>query len=207
MAEIFQNLSQEQRKIFKKLNTSEKIQNFLDKLKINFEEEGDTLFSPTTVLKRRKAQCLEGALFACAALIYHGYETKLLDLQPGPKDDGHAVALFRKNGLWGAISKTNHAVLRYRDPIYKSPREIAMSYFHEYFLDDGRKTLRRYTVFPLSKLPSRWVTDTDDIWYVDKLLDKALYTDIAPEKVMRRLRRATQIERNVGKITEWRIEQ
>lgn len=207
MAEIFQNLSQEQRKIFKKLNTSEKIQNFLDKLKINFEEEGDTLFSPTTVLKRRKAQCLEGALFACAALIYHGYETKLLDLQPGPKDDGHAVALFRKNGLWGAISKTNHAVLRYRDPIYKSPREIAMSYFHEYFLDDGRKTLRRYAVFPLSKLPSRWVTDTDDIWYVDKLLDKALYTDIAPEKVMRGLRRATQIERNVGKITEWRIEQ
>lgn len=205
MAEIFQNLSQEQRKIFKKLNTPEKIQIFLDKLKINFEEEGDTLFSPTTVLKRRKAQCLEGALFACAVLIYHGYETKLLDLQPGPKDDGHAVALFRKNGLWGAISKTNHAVLRYRDPIYKSPREIVMSYFHEYFLDDGRKTLRRYTVFPLSKLPSRWVTDTDDVWYVDKLLDKALYTDIAPEKVMRKLRRATQIERNVGKITEWKL--
>lgn len=204
MAEIFSKLSKEQRKAFKGLNTPERIQDFLDKLKINFEEDGDTLFSPVTVLKKKKAQCLEGALFACAVLLFNGYETRLLDLQPGPKDDGHAVALFKKNGLWGAISKTNHAVLRYRDPIYRSPREIVMSYFHEYFLDDGRKTLRRYTVFPLNRLPSGWVTDSNDVWYVDRLLNKALYTEIATRKIMSGLRRSTDIEIKIGKVTEWK---
>lgn len=206
MAEIFSKLSPDQRKLFKSLNTPEKIQDFLDKLKINFEEHGDTLFSPVTVLEKRKAQCLEGALFACAVLIFHKYETRLLDLQPGPKDDGHAVALFKKNDLWGAISKTNHAVLRYRDPIYKSPREVVMSYFHEYFLDDGRKTLRTYTVFDVRKIKSQWVTTNEDIWMIDEALDRAKYENILPSRRKIKLRKASIIEREAGKLVEWKLD-
>lgn len=206
MAEIFSKLSPNQRKLFKSLNTPEKIQDFLDKLKINFEEHGDTLFSPVTVLEKRKAQCLEGALFACTVLLFHKYETRLLDLQPGPKDDGHAVALFKRNGLWGAISKTNHAVLRYRDPIYKSPREVVMSYFHEYFLDDGRKTLRTYTVFDVRKIKEQWVTTSEDIWMIDEALDRAKYENILPSRRKIKLRKASLIEREAGKLVEWKLD-
>ena len=145
MKKFFIDLTGEERKLFHRLNNPYKIQDFLDKISINFEEKGDTLFSPRKVILKRKAHCLEGALFACAVLLFHGYETYLLDLQPGPKDDGHAVALFKQRSKWGAISKTNHAVLRFRDPVYESPRELVMSYFHEYFLDSGQKTLRTYT--------------------------------------------------------------
>ena len=102
MHRFLKTLSKEEHKIFKRLNTPKKIQNFLDTLPINFEKEGDTLFSPRVVLKNKKAHCLEGALFACAALFYSGEPAIILDMQPGAyEDDGHAVALFKMAGKWG----------------------------------------------------------------------------------------------------------
>ena len=98
------------------------------------------------VLRAGKAHCMEGALLAAAILEFHGHKPLLLDLRSTSEDLDHVVALFKQNGYWGAISKTNHVVLRYREPIYGSVRELAMSYFHEYFLDNGKKTLREYSV-------------------------------------------------------------
>lgn len=132
-------------KIFTKLDSPEKIQDFLESIKINFEEKGDTCYSPRMVIRNQKAHCMEGALFAAAALEFHGARPLVLDLRSIHKDFDHVVAPFRQFGCWGAISKTNHPVLRYREPVYKTSRELAMSYFHEYFMDNGKKTLREYS--------------------------------------------------------------
>ena len=105
-------LSPSERKIFAKLTTAKKIQDFLDKLPINFELRGETYMSPRRLLRGRTAHCFEGALLAAAAFAYHGQRPLLLDLQTLPSDEDHVVALFKENGLWGAISKTNHAILR-----------------------------------------------------------------------------------------------
>src|SRR3990167_3547768 len=110
--------------VYRRLNSPKKIQNFLNDLKINFEEGGDTCFSPRMVVKHGKAHCVEGAIFAAAALMFHGFEPLVVDLEANKNDFDHVIAVFKKNGCWGAISKTNHAVLRYREPVYKTIREL-----------------------------------------------------------------------------------
>jgi hypothetical protein len=139
MNSLFKNLTKEEKRVFEKLNTPQKIQDFLETFPINFEEKGETLHSPRNILKNKKAHCFEGALFASAVLLYHKKETLLLDLQTTLNDEAHVVTLFKQNGKWGAISKTNHASLRYRDPVYQTVRELVMSYFHEYFKNTGEK--------------------------------------------------------------------
>ena len=131
-------------KLFKKLNSPRKIQDYLNSLKINFEKNGETCMSPRFVVKTKKAHCMEGAMFAAAALEFHGRRPLLLDLRSvkRPYDYDHVIAVFKQDGFFGAISKTNHSVLRYREPIYKSIRELVMSFFHEYYLENGKKTLR-----------------------------------------------------------------
>ena len=128
--------------LFQKLSTPQKIQDYLDTLSINFESSGETYMSPRRVLRAKTAHCFEGALLAATALSYHGQRPLLLDFRTIPADEDHVVALFQQNGYWGAISKTNHAILRYREPVYKSVRVLAMSFFHEYLMRDGRKSLR-----------------------------------------------------------------
>ena len=152
-------LTREEKKLFRRLNTQVKIQDYLETIPANFETGGQTLHSPRSVLKYNTAHCFEGALLACAILLSQGHKAVILDLQPDIKsnDDGHALALFKVNGLFGALSKTNHPSIRYRDPIYKSIRELVMSYFHEYFLSDGAKNLRSYTILNLSKIKKNWI--------------------------------------------------
>ena len=128
-----------------------------------------------------------------------------MDLKSSQYDYDHVVALFQKNGKWGAISKTNHAILRYRDPVYDSVRELALSYFHEYFLDDGSKTLRSYSdPFDLSKLPdTRWITDEKNLWHISDLLDKSPHREIINRREVFSLRKADKIEIKAGKLKEW----
>jgi hypothetical protein len=192
--------------VFKKLNTPAKIQDYLNALPFNFEEGAATLASPRRVLATRRAHCLEGALFAGAVLSYHGYKPLLLDLRSSKKDFDHVVALFQKNGKWGAISKTNHTVLRYREPVYKNIRELAMSYFHEYFLHDGTKTLESFSTkpFDLSKYGKAWITTNEDLWEIGADIDDAPHTNILDKKERKNLRKADKIEIEAGKITEWR---
>lgn len=191
--------------IFKKLNLAAKIQNFLDTLPINLEKGGRTCRSPLSVLEKKEAHCLEGAMFAAACLWFHGEEPLLLDLRSVYRDDDHVIALFREGGRWGAISKTNHAVLRYREPVYKNIRELAMSYFHEYFMDNGAKTLRTHSApFSLLRYDSSWLTDKKNLHYVSRDLDDSPHLELIPGKAVRRLRRADKIEIEAGKIVEWK---
>lgn len=191
-------------RVFRKLNTPEKIQDFLDSLPFNFEKGGDTMRSPKETLCHKKAHCLEGALLASACLWYHGERPLLLDLETTHKDQSHVVALFKRNGRWGALSKTNHAVLRYRDPVYATVRELAMSYFNEYFLNSGVKTLRAYSrPFSLLSLKDSWLTDDEPLWYIEKKLIASAHTPVAPHHATKKLRRADAIEIQAGKIVEY----
>ncbi len=194
--------TQEETEVYNKLNSPKKVQDFLNSLKINFEEEGDTCMSPRMVLKKGKAHCIEGALLAAVALRFHGREPLIVDLEAARKDFDHVVAVFKENGKWGAISKTNHAVLRYREPVYKDIRELVMSFFHEYFLDNGKKTLRGYSLpINLKKFDKLgWMTSENEVWYVPDYLTKVKHFDILNRAQISALRRADKIEIEAGKL-------
>lgn len=198
-------LSPRERTILQKLSTPRKIQDFLDRLPVNFEKNGETHYSPRRVLRERKAHCIEGALLAAAALWFHGRRPLLLDLKTKLLDDEHVVALFRENSHWGAISKTNHAVVRYRDPIYRTVRELALSYFHEYFRDhDGLKTLVSYSrPFDLRTLGDAWITAGEDLWDLDDRLNASPHHPLVPPANAHLIRRATAFERRVINTREW----
>lgn len=188
----------------KSLNTPERIQNFLNSIPFNFEERGETHRSVKECLKFNKAHCFEGALLAAAALWVQGKRPLLLDLKTVRPDFDHVVTLFEKDGHWGAISKTNHSVLRYRDPIYKSIRELAMSFFHEYFLANGRKTLRQYSEpYDLSKEKMNWLTGKRNLAPLAHKLDKSSHHKILSQKQEKLLRRAEKIEVDATAAEEW----
>ena len=188
-----------------KLNTPAKVQDFLNKLKFNFEKNGETLKSPLFAIRARNAHCFEGALLGAFILSLHGFTPYLMHLKTAEGDYDHVIVPFKVGGFWGALSKTNHAVLRYREPIYKNIRELAMSYFHEYFLNDGRKTLRQYSeLYNLDTLKNDWPTAEDNLWQIDKVLDKIKHYDIVSKAQMKKLRPADKIEIQAGKIVEFR---
>lgn len=201
----FPKLKLKEFEVFKKLNTPSKIQGFINQIPINFERGGETCRSPLMVLRHNRAHCMEGAMLAAAALWYHGEEPLLMDLKTTAKDMDHVVTLFRRGGRWGAISKTNHAVLRYRDPVYKTPRELAMSYFNEYFLDNGAKTLRSHSApFSLLRYGEVWLTLEKDLWNINDTLDGSRHFLIVKKNTHRSLRLADPIEIKAGKLVEWR---
>ncbi len=200
------NFNQQELSILKKLNTPKKIQDFINKLKINFEPNGDTCRSPRVVLKKREAHCVEGAILAAAALRIHGHKPLVVDLTANKKDFDHVVAVFKQHGFWGAISKTNHAVLRYREPVYKTIRELVMSYFHEYFTDKGEKTLRSYSMpVDLSRFDKLgWMTSEKEIWYIPDYLVEVPHKQILTKQQISNLRKADIIEIKAGKLVEWK---
>lgn len=199
-------LSPAERRILRKLSTPQKIQDYLDAMPSNVLNSNEhTMRSPRRVMRDRKAHCMEGAMLAAAALAYHGRPPILLGLEATAGDYDHIVALFKDGGRWGAISKTNYPVLRWRDPVYLSVRELAMSYFHEYFLDSGRKTLRRYSApFNIQKYdPSRWLIVKEDVDWLAEELGEAKYYPIAPPDAIRKLRKASKIEIETTVMREW----
>src|SRR3989344_9556108 len=117
--------------LLKKLNTPAKVQDFLNSLEFNFEKRGETLKSPLLTLREGNAHCFEGALLGAYILSLRGFTPYLMHLKTIKGDYDHIVAPFKVGGFWGALSKTNHAVLRYREPIYRNIHELALSYFHE----------------------------------------------------------------------------
>ncbi|MEK7131738.1 MAG: hypothetical protein AAB797_03350 [Patescibacteria group bacterium] len=199
-------LSESEIKIFKKLATPIKIQDFLDKIPMNWEKRGETYMSPRRSLKAKKMHCLEGAIFAAMALWLRGEKPLLLDLK-AKGDDDHVVALYKRNGYWGAISKTNHSTLRFRDPVYKTIRELALSYFHEYFRNsDGKKLMVSYSSRPfnLQTLGAKWVTAEKDLHAVAEAVDFAPHKQIYPKKNRQFIRKADKMECRAGKIIEWK---
>jgi hypothetical protein len=199
-------LTPPERRLFQKLASPQKIQDYLDSLPVNFEMSGETYMSPRRVISSNTAHCFEGAIFAASALAYHGQPPLLLDFQTLPNDVDHVVAPFKQNGYWGAISKTNHAIVRWRDPVYKTIRELAMSYFHEYLLWNGTKSLVAYSApFDLSKYPpEKWLTTGDDLDEIAEALDDSRHFPAVPKKNRRLLRRGSQVELRAMALVEFK---
>ncbi len=198
-------LTRSETRIFEKLNSPSKIQDYLNTVPFNHEHAGETYMSPRRMLTAGTAHCFEGALFAAAALMYHGHKPLLMDLQTARGDQDHVVALFKEGSFWGAISKTNHAVLRYRDPVYIHVRELALSYFNEYFLDSGKKTLRAYSdPFDLSKVSLEdWFTQEYDLYDLVNNLNDARHHEIVSRDRLHMLRNADEIEIAATRYEEW----
>jgi len=191
--------------VLRKLDTPRKIQDYLDRLTPNFGLQGDSHMSPRRVLAHRMAHCTEGAMFAAACLLFHRRDAWLMDLRAIPADQDHVVCLFKERGRWGALSKSNHVVLRWRDPIYATPRELAMSYAHEYFLPGGKKSLLSFSQpFALRRFaPKRWVIAEDELDWLINALDDSRHKAIAPKAALRSRRTASRFERSVVDIEEF----
>jgi hypothetical protein len=198
-------LTPAEHRVFARLDTPQKLQTFIDRLPANFEPNGDTIMSPRRLLQARIAHCAEGALFAAAVLAFHGHPAWLMDIQSLPSDHDHIVTLFKQRGLWGAISKTNHAILRWRDPIYRSARELAMSYAHEYCLPGGKKSMLAFSKpFSLRRYaPNRWVIAPDDLDWLLEDLDSSPHRPVAPKAALRRRRRSSPVELRSQEVVEW----
>jgi hypothetical protein len=191
--------------VLKRLDTPQKAQGFLYGLKQNFELRGDTCRAVRHVLRDRQAHCIEGAMLAACALWVHGEPPLLMDMR-AVRDFDHVVALFRRRGRWGAISKTNGIGLRWRDPVYASLRELAMSYFHEYTNRRDHKTLREYSVpFDLRRLdPALWVTGEKNAWPVAEALDQLRHFSLVNAHHMKAVLRRDPFEREVGGQLQYR---
>ena len=191
--------------LLRRLDTPQKIQAFLYGLKQNFEVGGDTCRPVRHVLRHRAAHCIEGAMLAACALWVHGEPPLLMDMR-AVRDFDHVVALFRRHGRWGAISKTNGIGLRWRDPVYGSLRELAMSYFHEYANRRDHKTLREYSVpFDLRRVDAQiWVTGEKQAWFVAEELDRIRHFKLLSRRQLRAITRRDPFERRASALAQYR---
>jgi hypothetical protein len=180
-------LSPQNLRVLRALKTPAQIQKFIDALPYQY---ANTAWSPQRVLRERKGHCMEGALVAAAALRVNGYPPLLMDLE-SVQDDDHVVALYREHGLWGGIAKSNFAGLRFRSPIYRTLRELALSYFDHYYNLRGERTLRTYAgPVNLERLDNQhWMTSEKNVWCVAEALIAARHYALFPDKIARRLPR------------------
>jgi hypothetical protein len=191
--------------VLRPLSTPQKIQAFLNTIRINHEPDGETILSVREVLSQRRAHCIEAAFVGACALWVHGEPPLLMHLDCAPTDYPHVIALFRRAGAWGAISKSNGTPLRYRDPVYRSLRELAMSYFHEYSDRHGRKTLRSYSAaFDLRRVdPGLWVTSKRACQEIGEDLANSRHYRMVTTQQERLLARRDPFERHAAKTVEY----
>jgi hypothetical protein len=180
-------LSAENLRTLRALKTPARIQKFLDALPYQY---ANTAWSPQRVLRTRKGHCMEGALLAATALRVQGHPPLLMDLA-AVRDDDHVVALYRENGLWGSIAKSNFAGLRFRAPVYRTLRELALSYVENYYNLRGERTLRAYSMpVNLERFDKQhWMTSEEDVWCIPEALVTARHYSLFPDKVARALPR------------------
>ena len=195
-------LSRRERSVLERCSTTRALQAYIDSIPINEERNGDTCYTVREVLRHRCAHCIEAALVAACALWLGGEAPLLLDLR-ARRDFDHVVALFRRNGLWGAISKSNHVQLRGRDPVYRSLRELAMSYFNIYFNLRCERTLRRYSrPVNLTRFDHlNWMTTDKPIWFIAEHLCEIPHISLLTptmEKNLTRVDRRTRRGEMVG---------
>jgi hypothetical protein len=180
----------------KKLNDPDKIQGFLDSVDYNPNYE---CRSPRWVIKKRSAHCFEGALFAAAALSFIGYRPLLVDMKAF-NDDDHVIAVFKEDGHWGSVAKSNFTTLRYREPVYRNLRELIMSYFDFYFNIYGVKSLRGYSI-PLDLTiynDRNWTTTDEDLEYIGDKLEKLHHFDVVTKKMIKKLKVASETMLQTG---------
>ncbi len=178
-----------ERNVLSRLTTPARIQRFLDDdLGYNHEPGGDTCYSPRLALKNGVAHCMEGALVAATALRLLGHPPLIVDLE-AVRDSDHVLAVYRAHGLWGALAKSAYSGLRSREPVYRTLRELVMSYFEHYYNDEGEKTLRAYSrPVNLARFDSAgWMTAERDVWEIPNHLCDIPHTPIFPPRLARHL--------------------
>jgi succinate dehydrogenase flavin-adding protein (antitoxin of CptAB toxin-antitoxin module) len=176
-----------EKRLLKKLNKPEKIQEFIDNIPYNTDTQ---CRSPRRVIRDRVAHCMEGALFAAAVLRFHGHEPLIADLQ-AVRDDDHILAVFRENNCFGAVAKSNFTVLRFREPVFRTLRELVMSYFEMYYNSTGEKTLRGYSgLLNLNKFDYLdWMTTEQDLEVIGDYLTGMRHFPILNENMIKSLRK------------------
>jgi len=176
----------------------------VDALPVNHEVGGETVLSVREVLRQRRAHCIEAAFVAACALWVHGRAPLVMHMDCDPADWPHVVALFRRGRAWGAISKSNHVGLRFRDPVYRSLRELTMSYFHEYSDRRGRRTLVSYSrAFDLRRLdPATWVTAATQCWDAHDRLAGLRHTPLLTPRQRAGLSRLDAFERRIARVAQ-----
>jgi hypothetical protein len=185
-------LTREEQQLLRRLSTPVKVQKYLDDLPYNKEPNGETCRSPRRVIRDQTAHCFEAALFGAAAMRTNGHPPLILDLE-SVRDDDHVIAIYRGHGCWGAIAKSNYAGLRFREPVYRTLRELVMSYFEGYYNLDGEKTLRAYSrPVNLTRFDSlEWMTAEEDLWAIPEYL-----VDIKHTSILRHTKRMYMDERS-----------
>jgi hypothetical protein len=185
-------------KFLKTLNNPDKIQAFLDSIDYNPNYE---CRSPRWVLKKRSAHCFEGALFAAAALQFIGYKPLIVDML-AVNDDDHVIAVFKEDGHWGAVAKSNFTSLRFREPVYKSLRELVMSYFDFFFNIYGVKSLRSYSLpFDLTMFePRNWTTTDEDLEYIGDKIESLHHFPVVTKKMIKKLYKASDTMMKAGML-------
>ena len=196
-APVDYGLTPQELRTLRALKTPARVQRFVDELTYQY---ADTAGSPRRVLRERKGHCLEGALIAAAALRLQGHPPLLMDLE-AVRDDDHVIALYRERGLWGGIAKSNYAGLRFRAPVYRTLRELALSYFENYYNLRGERTLRAYSrPVNLARLDRRgWMTAEEDMWFVAEALVAAKHFQLITHSVAQALPRLDRRSFEAGK--------
>ena len=180
--------------LLRRLDSPAKVQDFLDYGLAYNDSRPDTCFSPLETLGRRRAHCIEGAMLAAAAFLFHGRRPLLLDLRANPRDDDHVIAPFTERGRWGAVAMSHFCGLRYREPVYPSYAELARSYFEFYYNSYGEKTLREFSS-PLDarSLPPDWLYSDKNVFFVARRLDAQRHFRIIGHASEGGLRRADSL--------------
>lgn len=178
----------------RRLDSPRKVQDFLDYELAYNDSKPNTCLSPLEVLKQGKAHCIEGAMFAAAAFLFHGRRPMLLDLRANPRDDDHVIAPFVENGRWGAVAQSHFCGLRYREPVHASFGELARSYFEFYYNDSGEKTLREFSgPLDTAELKPDWLYSAKNVFFVSRKLDALRHYRIIGHRREKSLRRADSL--------------
>ncbi len=196
MKSAFSSFGEERLAVLRRLDTPRRVQDFLDyELSYN-DSKPNTCFSPLEVLRRKKAHCIEGAMFAAAAFLFHGRRSLLLDLRANPRDDDHVIAPFIEKGRWGAVAQSHFCGLRYREPVHATFGELARSYFEFYYNDSGEKTLREFSgPLETSALRPDWLYSPKNVFFVSRELDARRHYRMIGHMQEKNLRRADSLLR------------
>lgn len=188
----------EEREFLKKFSDPWAIQVYLDSIDYNPDYE---CRSPRWVIRKRSAHCFEGALFAASVLDHIGYKPMIVDMKAF-YDDDHVIAVFREDGYWGAVAKSNFTSLRFREPVYRSLRELIMSYFDFFFNINGDKSLRSYSLpFDLTLFNKRnWATTDEDLEYIGDKIESLHHFPVASEKMIKKLNIASDSMLKAGML-------
>jgi hypothetical protein len=190
--------TKEEKEFLKSFKDPWSIQIFLDSIAYNPAYE---CRSPRWVIRKRSAHCFEGALFAAASLDFLGYKPLIVDMKAF-NDDDHVIAVFREEGYWGAVAKSNFTSLRFREPVYRSLRELIMSYFDFFFNIYGEKSLRSYSLpFNLTSLHKRnWAITDDDLEYIGDKIESLFHFPVVSEKMVKKLNIASDSMLKAGML-------